>query len=94
MRRSHEYILRRPLVTEKNMHRVETRNSYTFEVAPDANKIEIRQAAEKIFGVRVVDVRTMNVRGKRKRHGFNWHIAGGMKKAVITLKEGDKIDLL
>ena len=94
MNRELYQVIRRPLLTEKNMHRVETRNQYTFEVAPDANKIEIRNAVEKLFDVKVKEVNTMKVKGKRKRHGYHWHVGGSMKKAVVTLPDDQKIDLI
>ncbi len=87
-------IIRRPLITERNMHRVEVRNQYTFEVAPTANKVQIRLAIQKLFNVRVVNVNTVNVKGKLKRRGWHFHTAGKMKKAVVTLHADDKIDLL
>ncbi|MFT7617458.1 MAG: large subunit ribosomal protein L23 [Planctomycetota bacterium] len=87
-------IIRRPLITERNMHRAEVRNQYTFEVEPTANKIQIRLAIEKLFNVRVSSVNTVNFKGKKKRRGFHIHTAGSMKKAVVTLHEDDKIDLL
>lgn len=87
-------IIRRPLITERNMHRAEIRNQYTFEVAPGANKVQIRKAVEKLFNVRVASVNTVNVKGKLKRRGWHMHTAGKMKKAVVTLHAEDKIDLL
>lgn len=93
MKRSRYQVIRRPLVTEKNTHRIDTRNQYTFEVDPAANKVEIRQAIESLFDVKVASVNTVNVMGKRKRHGWNWHVTGGMKKAIVTLKEG-KIEII
>lgn len=86
-------VLKRPVVTEKTTALRESVGNYVFEVAPDANKIEIRQAVEKLFGVRVADVRTSVVRGKfrRTRKGLgrkpNW------KKAVVTLVGDDSIEL-
>ncbi len=87
-------IIRRPLITERNMHRSEVRNQYTFEVQPTANKIQIRLAVEKLFNVRVESVNTVNFKGKKKRRGYNFHTAGKMKKAVVTIHADDKIDLL
>lgn len=86
-------VLKRPVVTEKTTALRESVGNYVFEVATDANKIEIRQAIEKLFDVRVTDVRTSIVRGKfrRTRKGLgrkpNW------KKAVVTLVDGDSIEL-
>ncbi|MEE9393771.1 MAG: 50S ribosomal protein L23 [Planctomycetota bacterium] len=87
-------VIRKPLVTEKNMHRVEARNEYTFEVKPGANKVEIRTAVEALFKVKVAAVRTITVKGKRKRHGANHHFTSGKKKAIVKLKEGSKIELI
>lgn len=94
MKREFTEVIRRPLVTERNMHRAEVRNQYTFEVARTANKVEIRKAIEKLFNVRVVSVNTTNVKGKLKRRGWDVYKTGTMKKAVVTLHEEDKIDLL
>lgn len=70
-------------------------NEYVFEVHKDANKIDVKQAVEKLFGKKVTDVRTSNFKGKPKRRG---RAIGGFtsswKKAVVRLKEGDKIDLV
>ena len=60
-------VLKRPVVTEKTSESRESANQYAFEVAVDANKIQIRKAVEEIFGVRVTNVQTMNMRGKVKR---------------------------
>ena len=68
-------------------------NKFIFEVHPDANKHEIRQAIEHYFGVKVTDVRTMNVRGKVKRLGRFSGKRADWKKAIVTLAEGDSIDL-
>ena len=87
-------IIRRPLITERNMHRAEVRNQYTFEVSPTANKIQIRLAVEKLFNIRVINVNTVNFKGKLKRRGMHLHTAGKMKKAVVTVHADDKIDLL
>ncbi len=94
MSREIHQVLRRPLLTEKNMRRSETQNQFTFEVHPDSNRVEIRKAVEELFKVRVKDVSTMNVRGKRKRQGFSFHMGGSMKKAIVTLHEDDTIDLI
>ncbi|HKK73352.1 MAG TPA: 50S ribosomal protein L23 [Candidatus Krumholzibacteria bacterium] len=85
-------VIVRPVVTEKTTAMGES-NKYVFEVAPAANKVEIRQAVERYFGVKVLDVRTMNVKGKPKRLGMYTGRRPGWKKAVVTVGEGDKIDL-
>ncbi len=85
-------VIKRPLITEKSMEGT-TLNKYTFEVATWANKIEIRKAIETIFKVKVLKVNTLNVPGKMKRYGKFSGYAPDWKKAVVTLKDGDKIEL-
>ncbi len=85
-------VLKRPVVTEKSTALREEDNQYAFEVALDANKIEIRRAVESSFGVRVLDVRTQVVRGKMKRFRRGFGKKPNWKKAVVTLREGDVID--
>lgn len=87
-------VIRRPLVTEKNMARMESRRQYTFEVDTQATKVDIRCAVERLFGVKVADVGTMRFKGKPKRHGWNQFQTQPYKKAVVTLQEGEKIDLI
>jgi large subunit ribosomal protein L23 len=91
MRDPHK-IVYRPLITEKSTIAKEADNQIAFEVAPDANKIEIRKAVEQAFNVKVVKVRTMNMDGKRKRMGrfFGWR--SDWKKAVVTLAPGQHVD--
>lgn len=83
----------RPIVSESTSAAYQTRGEYVFEVATDATKPAIRQAIERLFGVKVTNVWTMNARGKQRRvgrgapgHRPNW------KKAIVTLREGDKIE--
>lgn len=87
-------VVKRVRVTEKGTMLGDKLNQYQLEVAPDANKIEIRHAVEKLFKVRVVAVNTQWVRGKERRART---LAAGRtrswKKAIVTLKEGDKINL-
>ncbi|RMD86822.1 MAG: 50S ribosomal protein L23 [Calditrichaeota bacterium] len=91
-----ETILIRPLLTEKMLDLQEKANKYAFQVARDANKIEIKKAVEAKFGVLVEHVRTMNVKGKSKRMNTRRGITRGRrsnwKKAIVTLKEGYSID--
>lgn len=84
-------IIKRPIISEKSTLLNETNNAYAFEVAVDANKQVIRQAIEKLFSVKVEAVRTMVVHGKVKRTGRNVIKRQNWKKAVVTLKEGQKI---
>ena len=83
----HETIVR-PVITEKTSEAYQTRGEYTFEVASDASKGQIRQAVERLFAVKVRGVWTSNVRGKGKRVGKNVGTRPNWKKAIVTLKEG------
>jgi large subunit ribosomal protein L23 len=94
MSRSPRDIIIRPLMTEKSMRQKEEQNTVTFRVRPDANKIEIRSAVEKIFNVKVADVRTANFEGKLKRMGRNQGRRPDWKKAIVTLAPGHKIELV
>ncbi len=85
-------IIRRPLITEKSTRQKEEGGQYVFEVHRDANKIEIQSAVERLFKVKVLQVRTSNVMGKIKRLGRRYGKRPDWKKAIITLKEGDRID--
>ncbi len=87
-------IIKRPILTEKTTIQKEEANKITFEVDRKANKIEIKQAVEKIFKVKVVDVNTMMVRGKVKRVGRFKGKRPDWKKAVVTLKPGEQIPFL
>lgn len=82
-------IIRRPIITEQSMDQVADRK-YTFEVAKNANKIEIKKAVEEIFKVEVEKVTTMNYDGKPKRQGVFVGKRADWKKAVVKLKEGSK----
>jgi large subunit ribosomal protein L23 len=84
-------VLRRPLVTEKNTS-LQTMNKYAFEIADGANKMMIKQAVEKAFKVTVLGVNVVTVRGKSKRMGRRMVQTNPWKKAIVTLKAGDKIE--
>jgi large subunit ribosomal protein L23 len=86
-------VIKRPLITEQGATMREEHNQYYFEVAPAANKHEIKQAVEHFFGVKVVQVRTMNYKGKVKRMGRFEGQRADWKKAVVTLAKDDTIDL-
>jgi large subunit ribosomal protein L23 len=86
-------VVRKALITEKGTALRELRNQYHFEVARDANKIEIRHAIEAIFSVKVEHVRTMQMRGKVKRQGRYQGKRSDWKKAIITLQPEQKIEL-
>lgn len=90
-------VVKRPLVTERTMRALQDANTYAFEVHPRANKVQIRNAVEKLFKVKVVAVRTATVKGKAK-----WSRAGGRftrwetptwKKAYVRVAEGGSIEL-
>jgi large subunit ribosomal protein L23 len=87
-------ILIRPVVSEKSYAAFDA-NVYTFVVAPDANKIEIKNAVEKIFGVRVTNVNTLNRKGKRKRNRRTgtYGSRASTKRAVVSLAAGDRIEI-
>ncbi len=85
-------VIIRPLITEKNTNLMEV-NKYSFEVAREANKAQIKRAIENIFQVNVTNVHTMNVRGKMRRRGRAIGYQRNWKKAIVTLGDGDRIDL-
>lgn len=87
-------VIKKLLLTEKGTRLGETENKYLFQVAGDANKLEIKRAVEQLFGVKVLNVNTMNRKGKKKRERTrNFGMTASAHRAVVTLKEGDKIDL-
>jgi len=83
----------RPLITEQTSAAYQARGEYTFEVHPDASKPQIRSAIEELFGVKVTRVWTSNQRGKEKRMGKNVGRRPNWKKAIVTLREGDTIEV-
>jgi large subunit ribosomal protein L23 len=88
----HDIILR-PIVTEKTARLEAGQNTYTFQVGVGANKLQIKDAIERLFGVDVDDVRTVNVRGKTKRVGRYQGRRSDWKKAYVTLADGELIQL-
>ncbi|MFL2761671.1 MAG: 50S ribosomal protein L23 [Dehalococcoidia bacterium] len=86
-------ILRKPVVTEKSTRIMESSNRYTFEVLPSATKLQVKKAVEQAFGVNVVHVNTMNIRGKRKRYGPRFSIKPSRKKAIVTIADGQSITI-
>jgi len=86
-------IIIKPLVTEQGMHFANTKNAYSFEVNKKANKIQIRGAVERLYSVKVTDVRTANVKGKPRRRGRSMGMTKSWKKAVVVLHEDYHIDL-
>lgn len=85
-------IIQAPIITEKSMALKEQFNKYTFKVAKKANKIQIKQAVEEIFKVKVLSVATINVLPKRKRVGQYTGYTSAYKKAICKLADGQKID--
>lgn len=92
MQKDPREVIIRPIITEHSYDMME-HNVYTFEVAKDANKIEVRQAIEAIFGVKVEKVNTLNVKSKPKRVRYQQGRTRTWKKAMVTLKDGDTIEL-
>ena len=88
MKSAHDVIIR-PIITEASMSRLADKK-YTFEVASDANKIDIKKAIEEIFKVEVDKVNTISVKSKNKRVGYNLGKTYEWKKAIVTLKETSK----
>jgi large subunit ribosomal protein L23 len=85
-------ILLRPVVSEKSYGLLDE-NKYTFIVAPHVNKTQIRQAVEEVFRVKVTGVNTLNRQGKRRRTRHGWGKRPDSKRAIVTLAEGDRIDI-
>ena len=90
--KDHRDVLRKPVISEKSYGLLD-QNKYTFEVRPDANKTEIKIAVEKVFGVKVTDVNTLNRQGKRRRTRFGWGQRAGVKRAIVTVADGQRIDI-
>ena len=90
--RNHRDILLAPIVSEKSYGLLDE-NKYTFLVAPDANKTEIKIAVEKVFGVKVIGVNTLNRQGKRKRTRFGFGKRKDTKRAIVSVAEGQRIDI-
>lgn len=85
-------VILRPVVSEKSYALIDE-NCYTFIVHPDANKVQIRQAVEEIWGVQVVSVNTINRKGKVKANRLGRGVRDKTRRAVVKLAEGDKIEL-
>ena len=86
------HTIKRPLITEKTSIQKEVSNQHTFEVHRRANRIEIKRAVEKVFKVKVAGVRTIQVKGKKKRRGRIIGRRRDWKKAIVTLMPGERID--
>lgn len=90
--RDHRDVILHPVVSEKSYNLLDE-NKYTFIVAPDANKTEIKIAIEAIFDVKVISVNTANRQGKTRRTRFGVGKQADTKRAIVTLAEGDRIDI-
>ncbi len=91
-RRDHRDVLLAPVISEKSYGLLDE-NKYTFLVHPEANKTEIKIAVEKVFGVKVTGVNTVNREGKRKRTRTGFGRRAATKRAVVSVAEGDRIDI-
>jgi large subunit ribosomal protein L23 len=89
----HTNVIIRPLVTEKSTRLQHSQNTYAFEVHREANKHQIRDAVEKLYSVKVADVRTMNRKGKPRRTRYRMTTTGEWKRAVVTLAGDSRIEL-
>lgn len=89
MEKTAQDIILKPIITEASMENLEN-NKYTFKVAKNANKYEIKSAIEQLFNVKVAKVNTLNVRGRKRRMGRYEGYTPSWKKAVVTLKDGEK----
>jgi large subunit ribosomal protein L23 len=85
-------VLIKPVISEKSYRLVDD-GKYTFLVAPEANKTQIRQAVEQVFRVRVTSVNTINRPGKRRRTRYGWGKRADTKRAIVTLAAGERIDV-
>jgi large subunit ribosomal protein L23 len=86
-------VIIKPLVTEKSTHQQTTRNAYAFQVNSAANKQQIKAAIEKVYDVKVVDVRTMNRKGKPRRARHKMTTTSDFKRAIVVLDENSRIEL-
>ena len=87
-------VIIKPIITEKSMAEMQGSNKVTVKVAPDTNKTEVKLAFERIFQVKVVDVRILNVKPKATTRGTRYHgTIQGYKKAIVTIASGEAIDL-
>jgi large subunit ribosomal protein L23 len=86
-------VIIKPLITEKSTHQQQSRNAYAFQVNQGANKHQIKSAVEKIYQVKVTDVRTLNRKGKPRRTRKGITHTGHWKRAIVVLDEGSRIEL-
>lgn len=90
----HYRVIQKPVITEKATDGTAERNAYTFRVPRDVNKVQIRQAVEGLFDVKVKSVNTLRVRGKWRRRGRSIGRTQEWKKAMVVLEEGQTIDVI
>ena len=90
--KDHRDVLIAPVVSEKSYALLD-QNKYTFLVRPDSNKTEIKIAVEKVFNVKVTSVNTVNRAGKRRRTRFGWGQRAATKRAIVSVAEGQRIDI-
>jgi large subunit ribosomal protein L23 len=86
-------VIIKPLITEKTTHQANARNTYAFHVSPKADKIAIKAAVESLYNVKVVDVRTLNRKGKARRTKVGYVNNTDVKRAIVKLAEDSKIEL-
>jgi len=86
-------VIIKPLITEKSTHQQNTRNAYAFQVHPQANKVQIKQAVESLYEVKVSDVRTQVRKGKPRRTKTGHTNASSWKRAIVVLAENSRIEL-
>jgi large subunit ribosomal protein L23 len=92
LHKDHRDVLIAPVVSEKSYGLID-QNKYTFMVLPDANKTEIKLAVEKVFNVKVTAVNTVNRQGKKRRTRFGWGQRNDTKRAIVSVAEGQRIDI-
>lgn len=85
-------VIQRPLITEKNVHKSQRLNQYSFEVNPRATKEDVKLAVESLFNVKVTKVRTQTRRGKHRRYRYRMGKLNDWKKAIVSLAEDNRID--
>lgn len=86
-------VLQAPLITEKVARDQESQNKYAFRIHPQSNKKQVKEAIEKIYNVHVIKINTSKVRGKWRRVRYQPGLQASWKKAIVTLKKGEKIDI-
>ena len=86
-------VLLAPVVSEKSYAQIESNNTYSFRIHPDAHKTQVRQAVEELFDVTVLRVNVLKVQSKPKRRGLHRGTKPGWKKAIVQLKPGDTIEI-